>query len=80
MIFQSAESQPTSNNLWRRFSIDQAVTAADSAATAARFRRRCSSIATEPITSDIVLARPLGSISGTADALGVMIPTPATDS
>ena len=28
MIFQSAESQPTSNNLWRRFFIDQAVAAA----------------------------------------------------
>ena len=34
-------------------------------AAVARFRRRCSSIATEPITSDIALARPLGSISGT---------------
>ena len=69
MIFQSAESHPTSRSLWRRFSIDQAVTAADSAATAARFRRRCSSIAADPITSDIALASPLGSISGTAAEL-----------
>ena len=78
MIFQSAESQPTRSSLCRRLCIGQAVTA--TVAAAARFRRRCSSIATDPITSDIVLARPVGSISGTAAPPGVLIPTPATDS
>ncbi|MEI8320122.1 MAG: hypothetical protein WCH79_19480, partial [Planctomycetia bacterium] len=60
----------------------QAVTAAVTA-TAARFRRRCSNIATEPITSDSVLARPLGSISGTPEGTGTAparIATPGVDS